>query len=314
MEPSTPRVPRPARMSLLLERPTTVAVQAVPIDATVHCRNRIAEFQDLLQQTIQVTYTFLLQQVPCLWRACGHPARHIAPHHFVTASTSMTATCSRVWQETEGTDKHTLRLWLVGAASRLSNVDALRVWRRVTRLLPSGGHCDQLSKTCCLQLLQLVCEVDPAKVTFQKACAHASCVLANFAAQCSGLATPLLLRRLDMCYACIPGLCATSFKVKLWAKTLGRFMVQPSHNRSSMHGNDSLLPMQITLSTSVPGFKTHMSGASRSSRMEPRLLHSMPCCIEQRWASDQKCMLAACHPAKLQHQGTLSLVIEDLGV
>ena len=188
MEPKHSPQPRPPRMRLLLECPTTVAVQAVPIDATVHCRNRIAEFQDLLQQTIQVTYTFLLQQVPCLWRACGHPARHIAPHHFVTASTSMTATCSRVWQETEGTDKHTLRLWLVGAASRLPNVDALRVWRRVECLLPSGGHCDQLSKTSCLQLLKLVCEVDPAKVTSQKACAHASPVLANFAAQCSGQA------------------------------------------------------------------------------------------------------------------------------
>lgn len=68
-------------------------------------------------------------------------------------------------QETEGTDKHTLRLWLIGAASRLSDVDSSRVWRRVACLLPAGGHCDGLRKACCLQLLELVCEVDPAKVT-----------------------------------------------------------------------------------------------------------------------------------------------------
>lgn len=68
-------------------------------------------------------------------------------------------------QEAEGADKQTLRLWLVGAASRLAYVDTSRVWRRVACLLPAGGFCSKLSKTCSLQLLQLVCEADPAKVT-----------------------------------------------------------------------------------------------------------------------------------------------------
>lgn len=48
-------VPRFARMSLLLNRPTTAAVQGVSQAATVECRRRIAEFRNLLQQTLQVT-------------------------------------------------------------------------------------------------------------------------------------------------------------------------------------------------------------------------------------------------------------------
>ncbi|KAL3153954.1 hypothetical protein ABBQ32_013514 [Trebouxia sp. C0010 RCD-2024] len=106
-------------MSLLLNRPTTAAVQGVSQTATLECRDRIAKFRSLLQQTVQ---------------------------------------------EAEGADKQTLRLWLVGAASRLAYVDTSRVWRRVACLLPAGGFCSKLSKTCSLQLLQLVCEADPAKV------------------------------------------------------------------------------------------------------------------------------------------------------
>ena len=43
-----------ARMSLLLDRPTAAAVQAVSQEATTQCQNRVAEFQSLLQETVQV--------------------------------------------------------------------------------------------------------------------------------------------------------------------------------------------------------------------------------------------------------------------
>ena len=41
-------------MSLLLDRPSTAAVQAVSQEVTIQCRNRVAEFQSWLQKTVQV--------------------------------------------------------------------------------------------------------------------------------------------------------------------------------------------------------------------------------------------------------------------
>ena len=40
-----------ARMSLLLDRPTTAAVSQ---EATIQCRKRVAEFEKLLRETVQV--------------------------------------------------------------------------------------------------------------------------------------------------------------------------------------------------------------------------------------------------------------------
>lgn len=150
-------------MSLLLDRPTAAAVQAVSQEATTQCQNRVAEFQTLLQETVQVhTRSEYLFQ---------------ASLHFISGSIRLRQQVHKSHrqhvQESEGTDKHTLRLWLIGAASRLSSVDTSRVWRRIAYLLPARGHCNRLSKTCSLQLLQLVCEVNPAKVTLHIFTLHA---------------------------------------------------------------------------------------------------------------------------------------------
>lgn len=194
-------------------------------------------------------------------------------------------------QEAEGADKQTLRLWLVGAASRLPNVDSSRVWRRLACLLPAGGHCSKLSKTCSLQLLQLVCDANPAKVT------NASHELSICITLCwqsllhNAADSGLTIYRLDIFCAQTPRLCATSFKVCYRQRSCAITLRKPPS--SVMHGATLCWCMQITLSTLVLGFRAHMSGASRSSRMEQRLLHSMRCCTEQRWAFDRECLLTA---------------------
>lgn len=124
-------------------------------------------------------------------------------------------------QETEGTDKHTLRLWLIGAASRLSDVDSSRVWRRVACLLPAGGHCDTLTKACCLQLLELVCEVDPAKVTLQSTqFMHVDHILLAICAEQADLGLILMVTQVGHLLSLHPRIVRYFFQGKLCVKAL----------------------------------------------------------------------------------------------
>lgn len=68
-----------------------------------------------------------------------------------------------VW-EGVGIDRHLLRLWLISSACKLEAVDSKKIWRRLARLLPSNSPCEEQNRPFCLQLLHLVCEVEPVKV------------------------------------------------------------------------------------------------------------------------------------------------------
>lgn len=70
-------------------------------------------------------------------------------------------------QSGDTTDKHVLRLWLISAASRLVDIDSSRTWRRIEPLLPSVTRSCEANRSFCLHLIQLVCDIEPAKVRLE---------------------------------------------------------------------------------------------------------------------------------------------------
>ncbi|DBB06395.1 TPA: hypothetical protein ACH3X1_011957 [Trebouxia sp. C0004] len=67
-------------------------------------------------------------------------------------------------QSGENTDRHTLRLWLISAASKLEGVQPSRTWGRLEPLLRTGDHSSDTNHAFGIYLLQLVCDVEPTKV------------------------------------------------------------------------------------------------------------------------------------------------------
>ncbi len=67
-------------------------------------------------------------------------------------------------QTGENTDRHTLRLWLISAASKLEEVQPSRTWGRLEPLLRTGNHSSDTNQAFGIYLLQLVCDVEPTKV------------------------------------------------------------------------------------------------------------------------------------------------------
>ncbi|KAL0036260.1 hypothetical protein WJX79_010495 [Trebouxia sp. C0005] len=81
-------------------------------------------------------------------------------------------------QSGENTDRHTLRLWLISAASKLEEVQPSRTWGRLEPLLQTGNHSSDTSQAFGVYLLQLVCDVEPSKVG--RLLAHHPKIIRNF--------------------------------------------------------------------------------------------------------------------------------------
>lgn len=69
-----------------------------------------------------------------------------------------------VLQSGENTDRHTLRLWLISAASKLEEVQPSRTWGRLEPLLRTGNDSRDTNPAFGIYLLQLVCDVERTKV------------------------------------------------------------------------------------------------------------------------------------------------------